>query len=100
MNDIVEESYLVINKVMGLEAAVNFNALLDRDAGGREVTMDGLTAREQIKYINNFWRKHLIHIENTTEIRCWLCEAESIEAYIQAFESNWIYLLADTGMLS
>ncbi len=51
--------------------------------------LDGIQSSDQIKKMNNFMKRRLEPIPNTTFIRAWLEDIDNIDEYIFHFKSNW-----------
>ena len=99
VSEIIEESFEAISRSLGINSAIKFTELIRATNGGQDLSLEKLPETEQIKLINIFWRKQLLVIPGTTGIRAWLCEGDSIAAYITAFEKHWVHDLQVIGLL-
>lgn len=61
-------------------------------------SMDGLADKEQIKKMNKFLKKVLETIPNTTFIRSWLEDIDSMDEYLLHFKNSWARDLVILGV--
>ena len=78
--------------------AMSFLSLLHISDYSNEIQFE-CTNNEQIAIVNKILRRSLMVIPNTTELRCWLCPGDDINAYVHAFKYNWMDQLYNTGIL-
>lgn len=97
--DLLEEMFSIIARIYGNAMAMEFVDLQKTVLGGRELDMSNLSPADQIKEMNNFWRKVLNKHSDTTEIKSWLCEGGDIQAYLFAFEHSWLPLIVNARIL-
>ena len=97
--NIVEASYDVICKKLGIISAINFTNLVKSTNDGRDLVLENMNDAEQISTINSFWRKQLAHVPEGTAIRSWLCEGNDANAYLEAFEHNWVQDVHKSGLI-
>lgn len=93
--DIVSGSHAVISAKYGAEKASRFLDLITI----ANVNVSGVDDIAQVSMINKFWRNELIKYPNTTNIRAWLSENCSIEAYLNSFDNHWLKLVVEVGAL-
>ena len=98
--DIAVATYDVICKKLGIISAIKFTELVRNTNCGRDLNLDHMSPAAQISLINDFWRKQLYTVPHSTEIRAWLCDGDDIDAYISAFEYNWLDDIKATGLLA
>ena len=98
--DIAEASYNILKNRYGIEIAEEFIAKLNIYSQGQYKYWPKLTPGAQILLYNDFRRSLLKTVPNSTEVRSWLCEGNSLTAYINAFEENWAEQVIKTGILS
>lgn len=88
----------IINKV-SKDAGDIFLSLVINSNYGKIETERPMTDESEIKLINDFWRSILVNYDNTLEIRAWLTDSDNLEAYVNAFEKNWLYPLANLVLI-
>lgn len=57
------------------------------------------TETDQINAMNAFWRKKLMPHNESTYIREWLNDGNSIDAYVKAFSAHWLPLVVNLGII-
>ena len=97
---IANATYQILNERYGTAVADVFIDKLNTYSNGSYKYWENLNPNEQISLYNDFWRNLLKSIPNSTELRAWLCEGNSILAYLNAFEENWVNEVIITGVLS
>jgi len=100
MLDIFEETFKVFESKYGTAVALQFDKVARSAYGGKIPELEDVTESEQIKIINSFWRNILIKYPDTTELRSWLCEGNSVAIYINAFYNNWCEKIIQLGIVN
>lgn len=98
--NLVERTQQILKSKYGDSVYREFNSQIQLYSGGNYKNWNSLPANIQIRNINSFWRSVLSPLPNTVDIRAWLNEGESIPAYIDAFDNNWVDLAVATGIFN
>ena len=99
LNVAVEVSNLLARVTWGSEYYSMGLYLSLQNNGYDHMSWGILTESDQIKKMNEFFRKTLVHISDTTTIRSWLEDIDSISEYVQNFEREWGQLYISSGAL-
>lgn len=96
--DIVSRSIKIISEQFGNKYGEKLREIFLKDKYG-EFNLSYNCEAVQIKIMNEFWRELLSNIPNTTFIRTWLMDSDSIDSYLNDFRNTWSKEIINIGVL-